>query len=306
MSIIQKLKNLVDGLPHVRILKNDAKLLNSLNEKLFVEPGHFYSPITDPNEIIKNDQIIFNNKRELAGIALNTLEQFEYLAFFKNYYKNLFFTDLPAEGNRYYYNNPLYSYSDVIFLFSMIMHSKPKRIIEIGSGFSSAAMLDVNERNFNNSIDITFIEPYPDNLNKMVKPGDQFTLIEKKVQEVDVNIFKALQQNDILFIDSTHIAKTNSDVLFEIFEILPFLNKGVKIHFHDIFYPFEYPRNWVIDESRSWNEIYFLRSFLMYNSSFKIIALNTYLEDAHPNWFEEHMPLCLKNLGGSCWLEKVV
>lgn len=306
MSIKQIIKNIVDGLPYVRTLKNEGKLFNSLKEKMFVEPGHFYSPITDPNEIIKNDQIIFKNKRELTGIDLNKTQQFEYLESFKNYYKLLFFTDLPIEGNRYYYNNSFYSYSDVIFLFSMIMHCKPKKIIEIGSGFSSAAMLDVNEKYYNNSIDITFIEPYPDNLKKIAKPGDKFTLIEKKVQEVDVNIFKSLQENDILFIDSTHIAKTNSDVLFEIFEILPLLNKGVKIHFHDIFYPFEYPRNWVVDESRSWNEVYFLRSFLMYNNSFKILALNTYLEDAHKHWFEENMPLCLKNLGGSCWLEKMI
>ena len=188
----------------------------------------------------------------------------------------------------------------------MIMHVRPKRIIEIGSGFSSAAMLDVNEQNYNNSIDITFIEPYPENLKQIIKSGDRFTLLEKKVQDVDINIFKSLQANDILFIDSTHVAKTNSDVLFEIFEILPLLNKGVKIHFHDMFYPFEYPQDWVIEENRSWNEIYFLRSFLMFNNSFKIIAFNTFLQKDNIKWFEEHMPLCLKNTGGSCWLEKVV
>jgi hypothetical protein len=113
-----------------------------------------------------------------------------------------------------------------------------------------------------------------------------------------------LQENDILFIDSTHVAKTGSDVLFEIFEILPLLNKGVKIHFHDIFYPFEYPRQWIVEEKRNWNELYFLRSFLMYNERFSIIAFNTYLENIDAPWFENNMPLCLKNTGGSCWLNK--
>jgi predicted O-methyltransferase YrrM len=305
MIINKFLKRLLHKLPYVAILKNKAKLYDELNSKLFVEPGHFYSPINDINEIVENEHKIFASKRELAAIDMNEAEQFQLLQNFKNYYEFLFFTDMPTTDARYYYNNKAYSYSDVIFLFSMIMHSKPKRIIEIGSGFSSAAMLDINERYFNNSIDITFIEPYPDNLRKILKAGDKFTLIEKKVQQVDLNVFKSLQENDILFIDSTHVAKTNSDVLFELFEILPLLNKGVKIHFHDIFYPFEYPREWVVDVKRSWNEIYFLRSFLMYNNSFKMLALNTYLENAHTKWFEENMPLCLKDLGGSCWLEKI-
>ncbi len=305
MFITKILKKLLHKFPFVIILQNKAKLYDELNLKLFVEPGHFYSPINDINEIVENQEKIFASRRELAGINMNEAEQFQILETFRNYYELLFFTDLPTLDARYYYNNELYSYSDAIFLFSMIMHSKPKRIIEIGSGFSSAAMLDVNERYFNNSIDITFIEPYTDNLKKILKAGDKFTLIEKKVQQVDLDIFKSLQENDILFIDSTHVAKTNSDVLFELFEILPLLNKGVKIHFHDIFYPFEYPRDWVVNEKRSWNEIYFLRSFLMYNKTFKILTLNTYLEGEHTKWFEENMPLCLKNLGGSCWLEKV-
>ena len=305
MSFKQILKNIANRLPYVRTLKNESILFNDLKEKMFVEPGHFYSPITDYYDLKENDHVIFKSKRDLAGINLNATEQMLYLEAFKDYYKFLFFTELPVEENRYYYNNSFYSYSDVIFLFSMIMHTKPLRIIEIGSGFSSAAMLDVNEKYFNNEIDITFIEPYPDSLNKIVKADDKFTLLEKKVQHVDINIFKALQLDDILFIDSTHVAKTNSDVLFEIFEILPLLNKGVKVHFHDIFYPFEYPKDWVVTDKRSWNEVYFMRAFLMYNTSFKIVAFNTYLENTHTIWFKQHMPLCLQNLGGSIWLEKI-
>ena len=300
MSYKHILRNFADKLPYVRSLKHKVNFYES---RLRVSPGHFYSPIVDTKEIIERENTIFNRNRNLFGFSLNQVVQITLLEDFKEYYKLLSFSEDPIEGKRYFYNNSFYSYSDVIFLFSMIMHSKPKKIIEIGSGFSSATMLDVNEKYFNNSIDITFIEPFPENLKKIAKPGDKFTLIEKKVQEVDVNIFKSLKENDILFIDSTYVAKTNSDVLFE---ILPLLNKGVKIHFHDIFYPFEYPRKWVIDENKSWNEIYFLRSFLMYNYSFKILALNTYLEETRTEWFEQHMPLCLKNLGGSCWLEKVI
>ncbi len=158
------------------------------------------------------------------------------------------------------------------------MHFRPKKIIEVGSGFSSAAMLDINEQFFSNAIDLTFVEPYPKTLNKLVRPGDRYILIDKNIQSVDITLFKTLSENDILFIDTSHIVKTNSDVLFEIFEILPLLNKGVKIHVHDIFYPFEYPKVWVVDDKRNWNEIYLIRAFLMYNADFKIISFNTFLQ----------------------------
>jgi len=303
MNYKRKLRNLADKLPYVRSLKKKVSFYES---ELPVPPGHFYSPLVNTSEINAQAERIFNNERNLESIDMNEDGQYKLMNLFKDYYKLLPFTENPIEGKRYFYNNSFYSYSDVIFLFSMIMHNKPRRIIEIGSGFSSAAMLDVNEQFFKNSMDITFIEPYPINLKNIIKPGDKYTLIEKKIQDVHKSIFQSLEENDILFIDSTHVAKTNSDVLFEIFEILPYLNKGVKIHFHDIFFPFEYPRKWVVEEKKNWNEIYFLRAFLMYNTNFKIVAFSTYLENIHEKWFMENMPLCLKNTGGSCWLEKVV
>ena len=302
MNYKESIKNFVDRLPYVRTLKKKAIFYES---RLTVAPGHFYSPIVDSDEIIENENKIFDPNRSLEGIVLNKEAQFELLNIFKEYYKLLPFTEEPINTNRYFYNNDAYSYSDAIFLFSITMHYKPQRIIEIGSGYSSAAMLDINEKFFSNSIDLTFIEPFPETLKYRTRQGDKYTLIEKKVQDADSNIFKSLKENDILFIDSTHVAKTNSDVLFELFEILPVLCKGVKVHIHDIFYPFEYPKEWVIDQKRNWNEIYLLRAFLMYNSIFKIIAFNTYAEQINAPWFEENMPLCLKNRGGSIWLEKI-
>lgn len=302
MTIKEVIKSLINTVPYISKLKNK---INSYESQLMVPPGHFYSPIANQAELITASEKIFNINRPLGGIDLNYEHQFQLLNQFKQYYSLLPFTENPTADNRYYYNNDAYLYSDAIFLFSMISHFKPKKIIEIGSGFSSAVMLDTNERFFNNNIDLTFIEPFPETLNRTVRPRDNYTLIEKKVQDIDVTIFQSLQENDILFIDSTHVAKTNSDVLCEIFEILPYLNKGVKIHFHDIFYPFEYPKEWVIDQKRNWNEIYFLRSFLMYNDTFKILSFNTYLEHLNEDWFKENMPLCLKNKGGSLWIEKI-
>lgn len=305
----QLLKNIADKLPYVRTLKKKLvtceEKLSSYESSILFPPGHFYSPLVKTSDILQQEERIFNKDKLLAAVDLNVGEQQMLLEQFKAYYRHLSFPDYPEQGKRYYYNNGAFSYADVIFLFSMMMHFRPKRIIEIGSGFSSAAMLDVNEQFFDNAIELTFIEPFPDTLKKLAKKEDRYTLLQKGVQDVELTTFHALEENDFLFIDSTHVAKTNSDVLFEMFEVLPQLKKGVKIHFHDIFYPFEYPRSWVVEENRSWNEIYLLRSFLMYNSGFKILSFNTFLEYTWPDWFKEHMPFCLENEGGSIWLEKI-
>ena len=295
--------SILNKLPYIRTL--NKKLLFYENSFL-VPPGHFYSPIVNSEDLFRNEKRIFDLNKKQNGIELYKEEQFDFLKILHQYYSLLPFTDTVNIQNRYYYKNDAFEYADAIFLFGIIMHYKPKRIIEIGSGYSSALMLDVNEKYFQNSIDITFVEPFPSILSTLSKTGDCFTLIEKNVQDVNIEFFKNLEENDILFIDSTHVAKTNSDVLFEIFEILPSLRKGVKIHIHDIFFPFEYPKDWVLVEKRSWNEIYFLKAFLMYNDHFKILAFNTYLEYSYNDWFEKNMPLCLKNTGGSIWIEKVI
>src|SRR5207237_8125791 len=137
---------------------------------------------------------------------------------------------------------------------------------------------DVNELFFDNAIQCTFIDPYPQLLRTLMKESDfaRTRIIGQRVQDVDVGIFRELEASDILFIDSSHVAKTGSDVNYILFKILPLLNEGVLIHFHDIFYPFEYPVDWVY-EGRSWNEAYLLRAFMQYNEAFEIQFFNSFL-----------------------------
>jgi predicted O-methyltransferase YrrM len=269
-------------------------------------PGHFYSPIPDREEIRQREDIIFErHPSEIPGICLNTDEQLRLLEEFMGFYKELPFTAEPTDGCRYFFNNDYYCHSDGIFLYSVIRYFKPRNIIEVGSGFSSLCILDTNEKFFDDSILCQFIEPYPERLLSQLKPGDleRSEITEKKLQDVDLDLFDRLGENDLLVIDSTHVTKTGSDVNRIFFEILPRLKKGVLIHFHDIFYPFEYPKEWVY-EGRAWNEAYMLRSFLQYNNSFKIILFNTYLEQFFEEKFMSDFPLCLENRGGSFWLRK--
>ncbi|MCD2257785.1 class I SAM-dependent methyltransferase [Psychroserpens luteolus] len=291
------IKKIVDKLPYVKGLK--AQL-----DQLHVPPGHYYSPTISKEDLVKRSENIWkDHPREIIGLDLNEESQLNLLNEFAAYYKELPFEATEKEGLRYYYENRMYSYSDAIFLFCMLRKSTPKRIIEVGSGFSSAVTLDTNNLFFDNNMECTFIEPYPERLNSLLFESDSIRLLQKPVQDVELSLFEELEANDILFIDSTHVSKTGSDVNFLMFDVLPRLKKGVKIHFHDIFYPFEYPKRWVIDGKRSWNEDYLLRAFLAYNAKFKIIAFNTFLEEFHEDWFKANMPLCLKNRGGSIWLE---
>lgn len=304
MSMLAALKSVIKRLPIIEEIVSERDKLR--RECGFVPPGHFYSPIPSLEEIIRDASKIFGSiPHNIPGLKLHESEQLKLLEDFEQYYEAMPFQPHKVEGLRYYFENPMYSYSDAIFLHCMIRHLKPRRIIEIGSGFSSCVNLDTNELFFDSSITTTFIDPYPDTLMSLIKENDKnkIRVIPQRLQDISLNEFEALEANDILFIDSTHVSKINSDVNRIFFEILPSLSPGVYIHFHDIFYPFEYPKEWIY-EGRAWNEIYMLRTFLQYNSRFRIVLMNTFMEHFHEPFFQEKMPLCLKNPGGSIWIRK--
>ncbi|MBU6435069.1 MAG: class I SAM-dependent methyltransferase, partial [Nitrospirae bacterium] len=170
------LKTAVKRLPIIRDLVEERdKLLSELSAlKRFVPPGHFFSPIPSLDEISKDESRIFESvPREIIGVELHEPEQLTLLDEIAHYYKEMPFQSHKVEGLRYYFENPAYSYSDAIILHGMIRHLKPKRIIEIGSGFSSCVTLDTNELFFNGSISTTFIEPYPHLLMSLVKEKDK-------------------------------------------------------------------------------------------------------------------------------------
>lgn len=298
MSLIHKI--LYNLIPYYFIKKHQVgRDVNPLS------PGGFYSPIPSLESIRGHD---FNKTlpEEIPGIDLNAEEQLTLLHSFDSFYKELSFPEKKSEDFRYYYENEAYSYSDAILLYSMIRHLKPKNFIEVGSGFSSSVTLDTNEKFMNSSINCTFIEPYPQRLESLLKNTDKenITIHRTGLQQVRLELFKELQENDILFIDSTHVSKFNSDVNYLFSEILPVLNSGVYIHIHDIFYPFEYPKEYLL-EGRAWNEQYVLKAFLQYNKSFKIMLFNTYLESMFEEQIKDRFPLLYKNTGGSIWIKKI-
>jgi hypothetical protein len=188
----------------------------------------------------------------------------------------------------------------------MILAHRPRRIIEIGSGFSSACMLDALDAGGIEECRLHCIDPHPERLLGTLRGADRqrVTIDQQPVQAVSRELFRTLQANDILFIDSTHVLKTGSDVACELFEILPVLEKNVLVHFHDIQYPFEYPEEWAVRRNFSWNEVYALRAFLMYNRDFEILFFNSFFTARQRPKIAASAPGFLRNPGGSLWLRK--
>jgi hypothetical protein len=186
-----------------------------------------------------------------------------------------------------------------------LKHFKPKRLIEVGSGFSSAVMLDTLETVPYGDVEVTFIDPFPELLLGLLKAGDtnHVKIVKKKLQDIDLEVFNQLKEGDLLFIDSTHIIKYGSDVQRIFIEILPILPVGIFVHFHDIFFPFEYPSDWLAS-GIYWNESYFLRAFLAYNEAWNVLFFNNYANLMFKTEVEEKMPICLKNTGGSIYLRR--
>ncbi len=207
---------------------------------------------------------------------------------------------------RYQLPSSSYDIGDATIYVCMLRHLCPERLIEVGSGSSSAVALDTFDQFFTKRPRITFIEPYPALLKSLLKREDwaSIEIVASGVQEVAPSFFDDLQRNDLLFIDSTHIVKTGSDVVFELFEVLPRLRSGVVVHFHDVFYPFEYPCEWVIDRNYSWNELYALRAFLTGNRDWEILFFNDYFARAERMRVERDAPQILDNPGGGLWLRR--
>lgn len=294
------IKSGMNRLPYV-------KTLHRLNTNSRFPAGHFYSSVVSLEEIReKQDQIWpLDLPVSLTGIDLKTEEQLRLLKVFKSFYEDFPFPVDKEKKIRYFLNNPFFSFGDGFILFSMIKYFQPKRIIEIGSGFSSALMMDTNDLFFDSEIQLTFVEPFPGNrLNHLIgKAEENIQLIEEEVQTVNPDLFKSLEAGDILFVDSSHVVKTGSDVHFILKKVLPILKKGVLIHFHDIHFPFEYPKDWVLN-GFGWNEVYYIHAFLMYNEQFRIRMFNDFLSKCHSEKMNS-IPLMQVGPGSSLWLEKM-
>ena len=297
---------------HQKLLKFLRNLFRSMMAGRLRQPclfpaGHFYSPIPDLKEVKSNEGGLWAPKKEMAGIDWNETAQLSILRnIFSKYVADI---DFPLErlnnDPNYYYNNDQFPVLDAEVLYCFLRHFRPARMVEIGSGFSSLVTAQVNREHLGNSLHFTCIEPYPVQFLRDGVDGIS-ELMVKKVQEIPPEYFAQLESGDILFIDSSHVSKVGSDVNYIYFEILPRLKEGVLVHIHDIFLPDEYPKKWVLEEGRYWNEQYLVRAFLEFNSSFEIVWSAHYMGKHHgtavTGAFTRYPRL---GGGGSLWLRRL-
>lgn len=245
-----------------------------LSPELAFEPGHFYSPIVDREYIRAHEQHIWSTNDALLGVDVNDSSHVHILrTIFPRFIRDFDYPEQAKDSDAlqgFYVNNSQFSWLDPRTLFVLFREWRPARVIEVGSGYSSLLMADVNRRFLNGACDITCIEPFPRPFLVRGVPGIA-RLLTTMVQDVPLSLFEQLNRGDVLFIDSSHVAKTGSDVNYLVFQVLPRLAPGVLIHVHDIFLPDEYPKDWVLGENRSWNEQYVIRALLMYTTGFRIV-----------------------------------
>jgi predicted O-methyltransferase YrrM len=280
-----------------------------VSKKIFEKVGvfpindHYFEPLFNTS---KHITVPLSKDRNLPGIDMNVDEQLEILASFDYVEELKTFPIISKEPITYYYNNDSYPAGDGEILYQMLRVKKPAKIIEIGCGFSSLMIQNAIKWNHKegSTCEHICIEPYE--MNWLEQLGIQ--VIRKRVEQIDVQFFKSLQNGDILFIDSSHMIRPQGDVLFEFLEILPNLNSGVIIHIHDIFTPKDYPETWIKDLNRFWNEQYLLEAFLSNNNDFKVILAANYMRHRYPDKILEKCPI-LKDIPvkepGSFWIQKI-
>ena len=260
-----------------------------LSKKIFDYVGvfpiinHYYEPLFREKDISKS--LSFN--RTLNAINFNIDNQLNNL---NNYIFSQEFRDFVDKDKSFHFGNGSYESGDAEYLYNFVRYLKPKRIIEIGSGYSSLIINNAVNKNIQESTQYKCqhicIEPFE--VPWLEKTG--VNVLRKKVELIDITEFQKLEDGDFLFIDSSHIIRPQGDVLYEYLEILPNLAKGVSVHIHDIFTPNDYPKEWIFDQVKLWNEQYLLEAFLSNNDSWEITGSLNLLFNNH---FDELKRVCI-------------
>jgi predicted O-methyltransferase YrrM len=238
--------------------------------------GRFDSPVTSRTDIER----ALSWSADLPGVDMREGQQIE-LA------RALAPSLAEVPRNRYQPANPVYPAADAALYQAMLRHLGPRRVIEVGSGYSTAVLLDTAEQH-GLEVEVTCIEPCPDRLLALLQPGDEVDLVRAPAQDVPLDTYAELRAGDLLFIDSTHVVKAGSDVLWLYLHVLPRLAPGALVHVHDIFWPFEYPEQW-LREGRDWNEDYFLHAFLCHNQAWELLLFTSWLWIHHPEFVPEEL-----------------
>jgi hypothetical protein len=250
-------------------------------------PHQYYEPITIVNDLRRS----CDEPRSLPGIDLRVDAQRALISEFDYGDELKAIPYVKQHATAFGYQNASYGIGDAEMLYNMIRYFQPLCIIEIGSGESTLlarmAIRRIEKIKDGHQCKHICIEPYE-------SPWLEQTRVEVVRDRVELqppSLFKQLRENDILFIDSSHVIRPQGDVLFEILEVIPTLARGVLVHIHDIRTPRDYPRHWITDIRRMWDEQYLLEAFLSNNREFEVVAASNMLAAEYPEEFAEACPV---------------
>jgi len=285
-------RSILQTLMRTRQFRNFAAELFRIGQKvgINVTPRHFYWPIPDLESLSQKD---WTSASLSDGVVLQLDTQLQMLeARLLPFCAECDFSEQPTGcDHEFYFNNGFFERVDAEIAYAMVRYLRPRRIIEIGSGQTTRLLAAALHRNAKEGSggELLAIEPYPDAVLRRGFPGLSH-LAMQRVQQVPLEVFTALEDGDILFIDSSHVVAIDSDVIHEYLRILPKLKPGVVIHSHDIFMPADYPQKFVMQNLCFWGEQYLLEAFLSYNRAFEVLWASSAMQLSHRAKLEKYFP----------------
>lgn len=233
---------------------------------------HYYEPLFDTHRLDHSAD------RSLPGLDLAEPEQLALLAELRyaDEIRAMSWEKPGGAGSAFHFGNGSYESGDADFLYAFLRHVKPRRVIEIGSGYSTRIVRPALERNGNGERHVC-IEPYEARWLEALGVD----VVRKRVEDCPLDMFRQLERGDLLFVDSSHMIRPRGDVLHEYLTILPTLQSGVMVHAHDIFTPRDYPAEWLSDDVKFWNEQYLLEAVLSSTERYRVVAALNHLKHHH-------------------------
>lgn len=263
---------------------------------------HYYEPQFDHRSLRRP----LSDERPLPGIDWNESGQLALLETFRFAAELKGVASERREPPEFHFNNGTFESGDAEFLYQWVRLKKPRRIIEIGSGYSTLMAARAVRKNMEEQPGYqcrqVCIEPYE--MPWLERVGVE--VIRRRVEDVGMRVFGELESGDLLFIDSSHMIRPQGDVLFEFLELLPTLRPGVVVHVHDIFSPRDYLPSWVLEQVRFWNEQYLLEAFLTGNREWRVLGAVNWLKHRHYDALKVRCPFLTPDREpGSFYMERV-
>jgi len=265
----------------------------------------FYSPIPDLRQLPES---VWRSESPLAGVSFDLERQMTFLE--QDLAPFVAEFDPPIERlpdpAQFFLHNGTYESVDAETLYAMIRFLRPKRIIELGSGRSTQVIARARAQNvLDGGVSEHYVvDPFPSPMTQTIA-AHGFELGSVSATDVPIARFQELTSGDVLFVDTTHTVKLGGDVTYIMLEVLPALSPGVVVHFHDIFLPRPYPRDWLVDARRFWAEQYLLQAFLAFNGAFETLLATNFLARRYPDRVERAIPTFGPGVEpGAYWLRR--